>query len=450
MSNMSVDAKSVRQSYQAALDEVADAVVFAEGDGRIVHANRAAMVLLPLAGRGTGAFLDEILAPFDTDGNAFRFCEMSLGANLPFKASPRDASRLTVLEGTAKATTEEILVVMRPAAVKEDVGIHRQSFKPEDERLGDLHRSEYEERLRHAQKMEILGRLTGGVAHNFNNLLMVIMSYAQLLEESIPADSSDQRYIQQIIGAANKAAENTHQLLTFSRRRKGPAQVVDLSKLVREACAMLPYITKGAVTPKLLLPERQIWVHAGPDQITQIVLNLCTNAVDAMPEGGVLTVGLEPGKPSDLGDQVKARLSISDTGIGMPREVQQRIFEPFFTTKEPGKGTGLGLSTVVGIVEELSGAISVESEVGRGSKFQVELPESNAVPQTEQPREVRKETRRRVLLVEDEEGFRNAAREYLQHAGYQVTASCNATDALYQAGAAELPFDVLVTDIRMP
>jgi len=239
-----------------------------------------------------------------------------------------------------------------------------------------------EEQLRHAQKMEAIGRLAGGVAHDFNNLLMVIIGYTELLRENLPKDGDQRGYADAVWNAGKKATLLTSQLLAFSRKQVMSPRMLDLNTVLQEVDRMLPRLIGEDVQLSIVQGAQLATVKADPGQMEQVIMNLCVNARDAMPRGGRLTIETANVKidldsarkigASNAGDFVA--LTVTDTGSGMDAQTQSRIFEPFFTTKDKGKGTGLGLATVYGIVKQSGGYITVESELGKGSRFDVYFP----------------------------------------------------------------------------
>jgi PAS domain S-box-containing protein len=317
-----------------------------------------------------------------------------------------------------------------------------------------------EEQFRQAQKLEAVGRLTGGVAHDFNNLLMVISSYTETLEAELAPDDRLRKNTQQVLKATRRAASLTQQLLAFSRKQVLSPEALDLNTVVGDTAKMLKRLI-GEDIELRFLPTDPPWpVMADPGQVTQVLMNLGINARDAMPKGGRLTIethnavvdaqtasrhrGFSPGHYT--------MIAISDTGTGMTKEVQDRIFEPFFTTKEKGKGTGLGLSTVYGIVKQSGGYIWVYSEVGKGSCFKlyfprIEKPAATAAPLQPSSSEVRGET---ILLVEDEASVRESVGEYLRECGYEVLEASNGQQALEVMDGHAGPTHLLLTDVIMP
>ncbi|HEU4883131.1 MAG TPA: PAS domain S-box protein [Longimicrobium sp.] len=318
-----------------------------------------------------------------------------------------------------------------------------------------------EEQLRQSQKMEAVGRLAGGVAHDFNNLLTAIQGNVEMLMLEVPQGGAIRDDLLEIKRAATRAASLTRQLLAFSRKQMLAPKVLDVNAAVRELERMLGRVIGEDVQLVTVLSADRATVMADPGQLEQVVLNLAVNARDAMPRGGTLRIETREVELSekeaqrypyrvDPGSYV--RLSVSDTGVGMPPEVLARVFEPFFTTKEPGKGTGLGLSTVYGIVKQSGGYVWAESEEGRGSVFRVYLPAVNAEPERPEPRPepVAERGGGVVLLVEDEEGVRSLSRRVLERRGYTVLAARNAAEAREMFAANGSHVDLLLTDVVMP
>jgi signal transduction histidine kinase len=316
-----------------------------------------------------------------------------------------------------------------------------------------------EEQLRQSQKMEALGRLAGGVAHDFNNLLTVISGYSDFLASGREADDPVRRDVEEIRRAADRAALLTQQLLAFGRKQVRHPEVIDLNASVRELSTMLARLIGEDVALEMSLVPEGGAVLADGGQVQQVVINLCVNARDAMPVGGTLTLATRHARIDEREEHDHAVppgsyvvLAVSDTGVGMTREVQARIFEPFFTTKEVGRGTGLGLATVYGIVEQSCGHVRVDSSEGRGTTVEVYLPRVGVVPagpvrslDAAPPR-----GSGTVLLVEDEEALRRVAVRILGQSGYRVLASSDVADALRLSRAHGESIDLLITDVVMP
>jgi len=323
------------------------------------------------------------------------------------------------------------------------------------------HRAELETQLRQAQKMEAIGALAGGVAHDFNNMLTVIGGYGQLLLATLGEDAAARSHVGEINAATERASRLTQQLLAFSRGRVTQPRLLDLGAIVEDLHPMLVRLAGEHIDFDI---QRRPSAYALLDQtqMAQVLMNLVANARDAMPKGGRLTVvttqiNIEGAAAKRLavsrpGPYVM--LSVTDTGIGMDEATQARIFEPFFTTKAEGRGTGLGLSTVFGIVRQSGGTISVQSEPGRGSTFRLCFPAANAdgvmIPRVERPNSpaAMSKTTATVLLVEDDAAVRRVTRALLERMGYMVLDAANGIEAL--AVVKRSAVDIVVSDTVMP
>jgi len=310
-------------------------------------------------------------------------------------------------------------------------------------------RKRLDEQLRHAHKMEAIGRLAGGIAHDFNNLLTGIRGYSELLAGELPAGSRSRDAAEHILRAALRAAGLTGQLLAFTRRQPTHATVFVLDDEVRQLGSLLRRIIGGDVALELDLAAGAARVRADAGQIEQVILNLAVNARDAMPSGGQLTIATAA--ITDEHGRAAVRLSVSDTGVGMSDEVRARMFEPFYTTKEVGRGTGLGLSIVYGIVEQSGGTIRVDSAPGRGTGFHISLPrvdEPVARPATVTPAAAPSGSET-ILVVEDDEDVRDFVEFVLARAGYHVMVAEDGVRALERAAATDA-IDLLLSDVVMP
>jgi signal transduction histidine kinase len=318
-------------------------------------------------------------------------------------------------------------------------------------------RRRLEEQVRHAQKMEAIGRLAGGVAHDFNNLLTVITGYSELLLGAASVSDFTRTALEEIKKAAERGGSLTRQLLIFSRKQKILPKSVNLNDLVANMEKMLVrLIGEDVELVSVLKPDLGL-VRTDVGLFEQVVMNLVVNARDAMPEGGKVTIetaNVSLNTPQvDLTPGPHVMLAVSDTGIGMDAETQSHIFEPFFTTKEAGKGTGLGLATVYGIVKQCAGAITVYSEPGRGTAFRVYLP------RVDQPIE---EVRSRpeslgslngsetVLVVEDDAEVRRLICEILRAKGYHILESTKGEEAIQIARGFQGPLPLVVADVILP
>jgi PAS domain S-box-containing protein len=322
-------------------------------------------------------------------------------------------------------------------------------------------RRQLEDQLRQAQKMESVGQLAGGVAHDFNNILTVIQGHAALLTSSAGLTPNQRGSLEQITLGADRAANLTRQLLTFSRKQMLQPRHLDLNEVVNNLAKMLQRILGEDIALHLHFQEGLPAVHADQGMVEQILMNLAVNSRDAMPRGGQLiintrTTPVDPGlmPPHSEGSPgLYVVLSVGDTGTGISPEHLPHIFEPFFTTKDVGKGTGLGLATVYGIVHQHRGWITVDSEPNRGTVFQIFLPASNQEPDTVAdvtytlPSRSGKET---ILLVEDEPALRNLVKCILERSGYHVLEAESAFAALEVWTDHHADIDLLLTDMVMP
>jgi two-component system cell cycle sensor histidine kinase/response regulator CckA len=321
-----------------------------------------------------------------------------------------------------------------------------------------------EESFQQAQRMETVGRLAGGVAHDFNNILTVITGHGSLLKESLASRSSDASGVDAVLRAAQSGSVLTRQLLAFSRKQRHEDRVVNLNDSLSDLKRVLRQTLREDI--RLVIELQSSWnVKVDPAQLEQIILNLTMNAQDAMPNGGLLTINTSDFTYSDDAVGTKdpfvsttdvmtpgpyVRLTFADTGVGMDVDTMAHVFEPFYTTKERGKGTGLGLSAAYGIVTQAGGSILIESEVDQGSCFSVLLPRTDEVPEETEPTFEISSTSGKgsVLLVEDDADVRSLASEILEQAGYTVLAAPTGVEALDKHGTARV--DLILTDVIMP
>ena len=320
---------------------------------------------------------------------------------------------------------------------------------------------ELEDQLRQAQKMEAVGRLAGGVAHDFNNVMTVILGYSAVLLQELSHNSSARYFVQEIQRAGERCAALTGQLLAFSRKQMLHPVSLDLHRVIRDLMALLKSLIGEHVTIVLQLDPTPRWVKADAVQLEQVLLNLAVNARDAMPHGGTLTIDTAQVLPEDVWGpnhdarttRTYVRLRVHDTGTGIDAATKAKIFEPFFTSKPPGRGTGLGLSTVYGIVHQSGGTISVESSVGHGTTMTVFLPE--VVPPhvglpAVAPASDHKTSTEIILLVEDEPSVRLLTQHILRTHGYTVHEAEDGFQALDLIRRNALHVDLLITDLVMP
>ncbi len=324
-------------------------------------------------------------------------------------------------------------------------------------------RRRLEQQLRVSQKMEALGRAVGGVAHDFNNLLTAVMLYCDLLSHQIPPDSTARRHADEINMAAQRGASMVRQMLAFARQQVLQPRRVSLNVIIVGMKNMLQRLIGEDIELVTRCADALGEVKVDPAQMQQVILNLAVNARDAMPGGGTLTVETANVRLSAAASRhypgLRAgrcvRLTVADTGCGMSRETLAHIFEPFFTTKEKGKGTGLGLPMVYGIVTQSGGAISVDSQEGKGTRVSILLPCAKAGARNDTPAFAADNAQPAhgsgtVLLVEDDASVREPAAEVLRQAGYSVLQAREGREALRVLAQHRGPIHLLITDVIMP
>jgi two-component system cell cycle sensor histidine kinase/response regulator CckA len=332
--------------------------------------------------------------------------------------------------------------------------LNRAALEQEQKRL--------EMQVRQAQKMEVLGRLAGGVAHDFNNMLMVLGGCTELLDRSLPGESTARIYLDQIQRTTEKAAAITKQLLAFSRKQVFELRPMDLHEALSKSEFMLPRLLGSDIELTFHHDAAKSWILSDPSQIEQVVANLAINSRDAMPEGGRLaistrnavTLSSETDGSSPLSGNWVV-LEVTDTGCGMDEKTRAQIFEPFFTTKPPGKGTGLGLATAYGIVKQSGGQIRVQSAPAKGTRFEIYFPVAESGIPAPRPSSVPEAANdsgagATILVVDDEIALRHAVVEILRTSGYTVLEADTAAQALEIAREQFGRLDVLLTDIVMP
>ena len=374
------------------------------------------------------------------------------GRRLEYRIRHRDGS-WRIFESTCSAVRDHRGEIDKLIIVNRDITAQR-------EQAQEILRQK-EEQLRQAQKMEAVGRLSGGVAHDFNNLLSVIIGYAEDLEQNLDDSSRLRKEAEEVRKAGERAASLTRQLLAFSRQQVLQPHVLDLNAVVGDLARMLRRLIGSDIEFAVQLDPLTNRIKADQGQIEQVVMNLVVNARDAMPEGGRLTVSTRnvelrafdaaevPG--ADPGQYVE--LIVTDTGTGMDGATLSHIFEPFFTTKQEGKGTGLGLATVAGIIKQCGGHIVATSELGKGSSFRMLLPSTaEAVARVSANARPARPTsaRNTVLIAEDDGALRELMTEMLTRNGYRVLAAATPTEAQRIAREFAGRIDLLLTDMVLP
>ena len=314
-----------------------------------------------------------------------------------------------------------------------------------------------QQELLQSQKMEAVGQLAGGVAHDFNNLMHVVMSYAELASLQMPDESPVKRHLKAILEAAKRATDVTGQLLAFGRKQILNPRIFCVNESVMNTSKMLGRLIGEDIILRADLDPDLASTKADPGQVEQIIMNLAVNARDAMPSGGKLTISTKNVEVKELRSSIPAgdyvRLSVRDSGCGMPDSVKTRIFEPFFTTKEQGKGTGLGLATVYGIVKQSEGYIECTSAPGEGTQFDVYLPAMKPIENGSDDEDAGEEIAAHdetILLVEDDDAVRDSAKEMLESLGFRLLVARSAGEAMQISREYEGAIQLVLTDVVMP
>ncbi len=433
-------------SLAAAVEQAADDIIVTDLQGRVRYANSAferttGYSLAEAVGRNVA----ELLGGGQRDA-ILRECQEALAAGRSWQGrlfAPTRSGRLIVQDANVTTIRDPAGRAVGYAYAGRDV----------------TRQVEMERRAAQAEKLEAIGTLAGGIAHDFNNILCAIVGYAQMAQTKCDADSPIRRDLKAILDGSRRASDLIKQILAFSRQEKREEKPVPVAPIVEEALQLLRASIPTTVEIRRALASDAV-VLADPTEIHRIVVNLGTNASLAMGErGGVLEVGLRDERLDEAAAAQRdgvapgryARLTVGDTGCGMSRELIGRIFEPFFTTRECGQGTGLGLATVHGIVKRCRGAISVESEPGRGTRFDIFLPalEQGAAP-APAPTEALPRGTERVLVVDDDPLVAEALAGMLVALGYDVRVRANGAEALAAVEADPDAVDLVVTDLTMP
>jgi PAS domain S-box-containing protein len=449
------DALRQREVRLRAIDEVSDEGILVSRDGTILEANAAFARLFGYASseEAVGDTAADVVIPEDVE-TVLR--NIRADERTPYRVTGmrRDGSHFDLeFRGVTASWQGAPARITAARDVTAQVALERQ--------------------LRQAQKLEAIGQLAGGVAHDFNNLLGGILGYASLLHDRLHGEIGARDTVRKILVAAERAADLTRQLLTYSRQGDYDPRPVGVHATIDEVVGLLGHTTDRRITIRRETEAERDVVHGDPGQLHQALLNLAINACDAMPEGGTLTFRTSLAEPppearepfpevlapaSDAGGSASpadgpwVRIEVIDTGTGIPSDLLDRIFEPFFTTKATGKGTGLGLASTYGGVRRLGGTIDVTSDVGTGTRFTIHLPlaargapETSAAPEGPPPTGTG-----HILVVDDEPAIREVAAEMLEELGYRVELATDGETALATYRARAGGFDLVLLDHNMP
>lgn len=437
-----------RETLAAALEQTAEGVALTDASGRILYVNPAFTRLTAYSTRDLVGQTPAPPASPDTARDAAASNALTRSSWVELAAAGTWKGRVAHTKKTGEPYTAELLIspIAAPGLARYVV-IER-----------DISREvELERELQQSQKMEAIGRLAGGVAHDFNNILTAISGFTMLAQESLPEDSPARADLSQVVDAAGRAADLTRQLLGFARKQTAQPRVLDLGRTIVPMLELLRRVIGEHITVEAQFATNPWPVHIDPTQLDQILTNLVVNARDAITGPGRILVRVDNASlqtsevPQRRGDWVV--LIVEDNGKGMSKETLERAFEPFFTTKAEGHGTGLGLATVYGIVDQNGGFIDVRSEPGQGTTFLVHLPRHAGVATTREAPHVSASTLASsksdtILVVEDDALLRALIERLLRQAGYTVHTAASGMAALELTGLG--PVDLLLTDVIMP
>ncbi len=425
----------------------------ADEDGQFTYANRRALETFGYSREDLERGMNnlEVIAPADHArllDNAARIARGERSEGHEYTGRRKDGSEFPIL---IRATRIER--AGRPVGFRGVVIDLTASRKAEEEKRS------LEEQLRQAEKLEAIGTLAGGIAHDFNNMLAVILGNAELaLDEATKGANGAAHRIEQIVKASKRARDLVRQILMFSRKSERQKKALELAPLVTETIKFLRGSLPSTITIRLDSNAESATVLADPSQIQQILLNLAANAAHAMSEGGALTISLseilfregDPTPDKDMRPGRYVKLSVHDTGTGIPKKIRDKIFDPFFTTKESGQGTGMGLAVVYGIVRSHGAAITVDSKPGKGSTFNVFFPASEAAEAESDEGGSLPTGKERVLIVDDEPAVAEIESETLKHLGYDVTIARSGGEGWNKFEDDPRRFDLVLTDHVMP
>ncbi len=451
--------KALRESeqrFRSAFDNSSFGRTMTLPDGRLNRVNKALCEMLGRDARTLANMkIADITHPDDLAGSLALVQQMLDGQS----AVRRTQKRYVHADG--RMVWGDVSVILIRDEAGQPVHFLTEMVDITEQKQAEQKNIELERQLNHAQKMEAVGRLAGGVAHDFNNLLSIILGYAETMLEELPEGHPLGESLKEISDAGGRAKQLTRQLLAFSRKQTLELVHIDVNAVVTGFEKLLRRVIGEDIDLKLTLSSTALLVKADVSRIEQVLMNLAVNARDAMPRGGCLTIETAMVRsPQSLGMATLpsasgpyARIVVSDTGMGMDRETLQRVFEPFFTTKGKDQGTGLGLATSYGIVHQHGGSIEVHSAPGKGARFTILLPLSDAGPaQKGHGSEARAPhaVAATILVVEDDPSVRKLAVSILRKKGYRILEPADVHDAVALASDPTVPIDLLLTDVVMP
>jgi len=452
-SRMEEALRKAANDWRATFDSTRDMIMMLDRQGRIIKANRSASLFLDtgyreMIGRSAAELFVGVGVPEDV---------------IPLAEMMRNRSHE---EREVFIPAREVWLVLSVDPILDESGkLAGAVFTVRDItalKKAEEEKSELQMQLLHVQKMDSIGRLAGGIAHDFNNILSAILGYSELAMLKLPENDPVRENIRQVHNAGERAASLTRQLLALSRRQVLEMRIVNLNEIIGNMSRMLARMIGEDISLETDIQRPVSPILADPGQIEQVLMNLAVNARDAMPAGGRLIIEtadirleeehVRGRKGLKAGDYVM--LSVTDTGEGMTREVQERIFEPFFTTKDRGAGTGLGLATVYGIVGQHNGYIEVASEPGKGTTFTIYFPPAHTLEEmtgeTEEHQPVLKGGTESIMVVDDDASIRKLAASTLRPLGYRVHEASNGEEALKLFRKRNGEIDLLLTDVIMP
>jgi len=439
-------AEEARRVLETAINNAQECIMVSDRENRLTYVNRAFEKLTGYSAAEAIGRTPGILKSGQHDRAFYQNLKKTIYAGHPWQG-------ITTLRKKS-GDYYEVYATITPVLDKSRspnyfVSVHRDVTKEREQ----------QKRFQQNQRLESIGTLAGGIAHDFNNLLSPILGFTDLSIQALPSGSKTKDYLEQVLLAGNRAKELVQQILSFSRRSKHERKPLLMAPIVKEALKLLRATIPTSIDIHQEIGGATETVVADPTEIHQVVMNLCTNAFHAMPDGGVLTVTLET---VDLDSDNVAiipnckpgrhlKLSVEDTGQGIAPEIRDKIFEPYFTTKEEGRGTGLGLAVIHSIVTTSGGEITVYSEPGKGTRFNVYLPAAEAIPtDAVEKRATIRSGHERILFIDDDPSIVELGKMTLEQYGYSVTTSVDPVQALERFKNAPADFDMVITDMTMP